>query len=316
MKKIKELFGLQEKGIWRDFFFIILGSAIMGLGIGVFLVDAKVVPGGVSGLSMTVHYLSGGAIPVGIMMWVFNIPLFIWGVKELGKQFGARTFIGFSTSSFFVDFFRGELPLIGGIPLHTDTAVLNLIQNDFLLNVLSGGVLLGLGLGIIFKARGTTAGSDVVAAVANKRFGIKPGQTFMIVDFLVITIAGIVIHIKGLSVDRPALTLTLYAFVLLFVSSRIVDTIIDGFDYARSATIISQKPDEIAEYILNNLSRGGTAYHGRGLYLKQDRQILYTVLGRHEISKLIGKVKEIDPNAFVIVENVHEVLGEGFRPRI
>ncbi len=316
MKRIKEILGLTEKGIWRDYCFILLGSAIMGLGIGVFLVDAKVVPGGVSGLSMTVHYLSGGVVPVGIMMWVFNIPLFIWGVKELGKQFGARTFVGFTTSSFFVDFFRGELPLIHGVALNTDLSVLNLLHNDFLLNVLSGGVLLGLGLGIIFKFRGTTAGSDVVAAVANKRFGIKPGQTFMIVDFLVITLAGIVIHLKGLSVDRPALTLTLYAFVLLFVSSRIVDTIIDGFDYARSATIISQKPDDIAEFILNNLSRGGTSYYGRGLYLKQDRQILYTVLGRHEMSKLVGKVKEIDPHAFVIVSNVHEVLGEGFRPRI
>ena len=316
MKRIKAILKLNEKGIWRDYFFILIGSAIMGLGIGVFLVDAKVVPGGVSGLSMTVHYLSGGRIPVGVMMWVFNIPLFLWGVKELGRQFGARTFVGFTMSSFFVDFFRGQLPWIGGIPLHADPSIRVLMQNDFLLSVLCGGVLLGIGLGVIFKFRGTTAGSDVVAAVANKRFGIKPGQTFMVVDFLVITLAGFTIHFKGLAVDRPALTLTLYAFVLLFVSSRIVDTIIDGFDYARSATIVSQKPDEIADYILNNLSRGGTSYYGRGLYLKQDRQILFTVLGRHEIGKLVNKVKEIDPTAFVIVNNVHEVLGEGFRPRI
>ena len=313
---LKQAFGLNERGIWRDYFFILLGAAIMGLGIGVFLVDAKVVPGGVSGLSMTVHYLSGGRAPVGVMMWAFNIPLFIWGVSELGKQFGARTFVGFSLSSFFVDFFRGELPFIGGVPLHNNPSVLNLLQQDFLLAVLFGGVFLGIGLGIIFKFRGTTAGSDVIAAVAQKRFGLKPGQTFMMVDFVVITLAGIVIQLKGLATDRPALTLTLYAFVLLFVSSRIVDVIIDGFDYARSATIISLKPDEIADYILSNLSRGGTAFYGKGLYLKQDRQILYTVLGRHEMSKLVRQVKEIDPNAFVIVNNVHEVLGAGFRPRI
>ncbi len=313
---LRDAFRLNEKGIWRDYFFIVLGSAIMGLGIGVFLVDAKVVPGGVSGLSMTVHYVSGGKIPVGIMMWVFNIPLYIWGVRELGRQFGARTFIGFTLSSFFVDFFRGQFPLIGGIPLHNLPSVINLVNNDFILAVLCGGVLLGFGLGIIFKFRGTTAGSDVIAAVLQKRFGIKPGQTFMIVDFFVITLAGFVIHQKGISVDRPALTLTLYAFILLFVSSRIVDVIIDGFDYARSATIISQKTDEIANYVLENLSRGGTAFYGKGLYLKQDRQIIYTVLGRHEMAKLVGKIKEIDPNAFIIVNNVHEVLGEGFRPRI
>ncbi|MBN1482904.1 YitT family protein [candidate division KSB1 bacterium] len=316
VKSLLKKFRLREKGLWRDYLFILVGSAIMGGGIGIFLVDAKVVPGGVSGLSMTIHYLSGGKIPVGIMMWVFNIPLFIWGVRELGKQFGARTFIGFTANSFFIDFFRGELPLLGGIAMNNNKSVLMLMQNDFLLSILSGGVLLGLGLGIIFKFRGTTAGSDVVAAVANKKFGIKPGQTFMVVDFIVITLAGLTIHFKGLAVERPALTLTLYAFILLFISSRIVDTIIDGFDYARSAMIVSQKSDEIAEFIINELSRGGTAFYGRGLYLKQDRQILYTVLGRHEIGKLMGKVKQIDPKAFVIVNNVHEVLGEGFRPRI
>lgn len=313
---LKAAFRLNEKGIWRDYFFIIVGSAIMGLGIGVFLVDAKVVPGGVSGLSMTIHYLSSGVIPVGAMMWILNIPLYIWGVSELGRQFGARTFVGFSLSSFFVDFFRGAVPFIGGVPLHKSPSVVNLVQNDFLLAVLCGGVLLGFGLGIIFKFRGTTAGSDVIAAVAQKRLGLKPGQTFMMVDFFVISLAGLVIQLKGISASRPALTLTLYAFVLLFVSSRIVDVIIDGFDYARSATIMSLKPDEITEYILKNLSRGGTVFHGRGLYLKQERQIVYTVLGRHEMSTLVRKVKEIDPDAFVIVNNVHEVLGEGFRPRI
>ncbi|MBN1560405.1 YitT family protein [candidate division KSB1 bacterium] len=288
----------------------------MGFGIGTFLVDAKVVPGGVSGLSMTVHYLSGGKIPVGVMMWVLNIPLFIWGIKELGKQFGARTFVGFTTNSFFIDFFRGEFPLVGGISLHDNPSIRYLVQNDFIMTVLAGGVLLGLGLGIIFKFRGTTAGSDVVAAVFQKRFGMKPGQTFMIVDFIVIALAGFAIHFKGLPTARPALTLTLYALMLLFVSSRIVDAILDGFDYARSATIISLKPEPIADFILNDLSRGGTSYYGRGLYLKQDRHILFTVLGRHEMGKFVSKVKEIDPNAFVIVNNVHEVLGEGFRPRI
>jgi len=308
--------GFREKGIWSDLLFVILGSALMGLGIGVFLVDAKVVPGGVSGLSMTIHYLSGGAIPVGIMMWIFNIPLFIWGVVELGKQFGVRTLVGFTLSSFFIDFFRGEFPIIGGPALQKSSSIIALLQEDFLIAVLCGGVLLGIGLGIIFKFRGTTAGSDIVAAVAQKRFGWKPGQTFMVVDFIVISLAGLVIHFKGLTVGRPALTLTLYAFTMLFVSSRIVDVIIDGFDYARSATIITEKTNEISEFILNDLSRGGTSLYGRGLYLKKDRQIIYTVLGRHEMSKLVRRVKEIDEDAFVVVNNVHEVLGEGFRPRI
>ncbi len=316
MNKLLQKIGLAEKGLWRDVLWIIFGSAVMGLGIAVFLVDAKVVPGGVSGLSMTLHYLSGGRIPVGAAMWLMNVPLFIWGVRELGKQFGLRTFIGFTAVSFFVDLFRGGLPLIGGPALHALPSVEALMKNDFLIGVLCGGVLMGVGLGIIFKFRGTTAGSDVIAAVAQKRLGMKPGQTFMIVDFVVISIAGVVIGAKGLSVDRPALTLTLYAFFLLFVSSRLVDVILDGFDYARSAIIISPKNEEIAKMILNDLSRGVTSLRGKGLYSKQDKEVLYTVLTRQEITKLVRMVKAIDPNAFIIVNNVHEVLGEGFRPRI
>ena len=315
-EKIIATLGLREKGIWRDYFFILLGSAIMGFGIGVFLVNAKVVPGGVTGLSMTVHYLTNESVPVGLMMWVFNIPLFIWGIAELGRRFGTRTFFGFTISSFFVDFFRGDVPGFEFVHLHNRQSVLTLVQNDFLLAVLTGGVLVGLGLGIIFKFKGTTAGTDVVAAVAQKRWAIKPGQCFMVVDFLVIAVAGLVIYFKDLSQERPALTLSLYALFILFISARIIDVIIDGFDYARSATIISSKPDQIADIITTQLERGGTVIRGRGLYTNQDRDMLYTVLSRREIGKLVDRVKQVDPDAFVIVENVHEVLGEGFRPRI
>jgi len=313
---IQELRQIFSKQAIIDYCFIIIGAFIMALGVGVFLVDAKVVPGGVSGLAMAVHYLSGNTIPVGLMMWVFNIPLYIWGVRVLGKQFGIRTVVGFTMNSFFIDFVRGRVPGFESIQMHLHPSIVQLRQNDFLLLILTGAVLVGLGLGIIFKFRGTTAGSDVVAAVARKRFGINPGATFMTVDFVVIVLAGIVIHVRHLSGARPALTLTLYAFVLLFVSSRIVDVIIDGFDYARSAFIMSKKTDEISRVITRDFSRGVTAFEARGLYKDQKREVLYTVLTRKEITELTRAVKEVDPNAFVIVNNVHEVLGNGFRPRI
>ncbi len=308
--------GLDEKGILKDIFIILIGSFIMSVGIGVFLVDAKVVPGGVSGLSMAIHYLSGGKIPVGFMMLVFNIPLFIWGVKVLGSQFGMRTFIGFFSNAFFIDMLRGRIPGLSFMQLNQHSAILDLYQRDFLLMVLTGGVLLGIGLGIIFKFRGSTAGSDILAAIAQKRWGVKPGVAFMVVDFFVISLAGFIIHFKNLSFDRPVLTLTLYAFLLLFVSSRIIDVILDGFDYARSALIITDETEKVAKLITVDLSRGATALEARGLYTDRRREVLYTVLSRKEISKLVTMVKEIDPKAFVIVNNVHEVLGEGFRPRI
>jgi len=288
----------------------------MGIGIGVFLIDAQVVPGGVTGLSMGIYYLTGGMIPVGIMIWVFNIPLFLWGLKELGTRFGVRTFYGFTLSSLSIDFFRGDLPGLRYIHLNKSETIVDLSQNDFLFLILIGSILLGIGLGIIFKFKGSTAGSDIIAAILQKRYGFKPGQAIMFIDFIVISLAGIIIYLKDLSPERPAMSLTLYAFFLLFVSSRLIDVVLDGFDYARSAIIISDKYDEIAKAIMDKLSRGATALKGRGLYKDIDREVLMTVVSRKEITLLTEIVEEIDPDAFLTIQNVHEVVGLGFRRRI
>jgi len=300
----------------RDYIAITLGAFIMSFGIGVFLIDAKVVPGGVSGLAMTVHYITDYRVPVGLMMWVFNLPLFIWGLRELGSRFGVRTFIGFTLNSFFIDLLRGNIPGFGFIALQKLDAIQNLYKNDFILAVLFGAVLLGIGLGIIFKFRGTTAGSDIAAAIMQKRLGWKPGQAIMLIDFIVISLAGVVLQAKGLAMVKPALTLTLYAFILLFISSRLIDAIIEGFDYAKAAIIISPKSQKIGEAIMDEMSRGATSLKGRGLYKNVDREIIYTVITRKETTLLTDIVKEIDPQAFVIINNVHEVLGEGFRRRV
>jgi len=300
----------------RDYFFIAIGAAIMAIGIGVFLVDARVVPGGVSGLSMAIYYLTNGSLPIGITIWILNIPLFIWGVKVLGKQFGARTFFGFTLNSLFIDLFRGEFPGLKFFQLQNTETITGLRQNDFLFLILIGAALLGIGLGIVFKFRGSTAGSDIVAAIMQKRFGVKPGMAIMIIDFFVICLAGLVIDLKDLAGERSAMTLTLYAMFLLFVSGRLVDAIIDGFDYARAAYIISDKNDEIAKVIMNDFSRGATAIKARGLYKNVEREIIVTVVALRELGKLTSTIKQIDPHAFVTVNNVHEVLGEGFRKRI
>ncbi len=297
-----------------DYIAIIFGSALMAVGIGVFLVDAKVVPGGVSGLAMAIHYLTG--LSVGMLIWIFNIPLFLWGLKELGSQFGLRTFVGFTFNSFFIDLFRGDIPGLSFIKLQNSETIQDLYKNDFLFLILIGSVLIGVGLGIIFKFKGTTAGSDIVASIMHKRYGIKPGQAIMFTDFFVIALAGIIIELKHLSPQRPALVLTFYAIFLLFISSRLIDVIIDGFDYARAAYIISDKFDEISEAILNEMGRGVTAVNTRGVYKNIEREMLLTVVPLREVTKLVDIVKEVDPHAFVIIYNVHEVLGEGFRRRI
>ena len=299
-----------------DYIAIAFGAAIMAIGIGAFLVDARVVPGGVSGLSMSFYYLTGGEVPIGLLIWVINIPLYIWGVKELGKQFCVRTFFGFTLNSFFIDFFRGDIPGFSFIRLQETETIINLRQHDFLFLIVTGAALIGIGLGIVFKFRGSTGGTDIVAAILRKKFGIKTGTAILIVDFFVVSLAGFIIEFKDLAGERSALTLTLYAFFLLFVSSRLVDAIIDGFDYARAAYIISEKSGEIAEAIMNELSRGATALKARGIYKNAEREIIVTVVTLKEIGTLTNLVRKIDPDAFVTVNNVHEVLGEGFRRRI
>ncbi len=305
-----------NKTEFKEYIFIAIGAIIMSLGIGVFLVDAKVVPGGLSGIGMAIYYLTDGFIPIGLSVWILNIPLYIWGVKTLGKRFGLRTFYGFSVNAFFIDFFRGDIPGFNFIRLQDSQTVLNLLENDFLFLILIGATLLGVGLGIVIKNKGTTGGTDIIAAIIHKKFQTKQGMAILILDVVVILIAGLAIEYKSLPLDKPTLLLVLYALFLGIVSARIIDILIDGFDYARQAYIVSDKNDEIAEKILTDLSRGATAIKTRGLYKNVDREMITTIVTLKELGKLIDLIKEIDPNAFVVVHNVHEVLGEGFRRRI
>jgi uncharacterized membrane-anchored protein YitT (DUF2179 family) len=172
-----------------------------------------------------------------------------------------------------------------------------------------------VGLGIIFKFKGTTAGSDIVAAIMQNISDTKPAA-IMLIDFFVIALAGFIIDIKDLSPNRPALSLTFYAIFLLFVSSRLIDIIIDGFDYARAAYIVSDKYNEIIEVIINQFGRELLPLKRGGVYRNVEREMIFTVVSLKEVTRLVEVIKEVDPTAFVIVYNVHEVLGEGFRRRI
>ncbi len=299
-----------------DYFVITIGAAIMAVGIGVFLIDAKVVPGGVTGISMALHYLTNEKLPVGFLIWILNIPIYLWGLKELGKRFGIRTFYAFTLNSFFIDFFRGDIPGLDIMRLQDSAAVHELLKHDFFFLIFVAAALLGGGLGLIFKFKGTTGGTDVIAAILNKKFGIKTGNAMLMTDLVIVSFAGLVLQFKHVAQDKPTLVLVFYAIFLIYISARIVDLIIDGFDYARSAFIISDKNEEIAKAIITNLSRGATAIRTKGLYKNVERDVIYTVVTLKELTRLIDIIQEIDPDAFVTINNVHEVLGSGFRRRL
>ncbi|MCP3901063.1 MAG: YitT family protein, partial [Desulfobacteraceae bacterium] len=246
---------------FRDYTAIVIGSFLLASGISIFLVEARVIPGGITGLGVAINYATHGFVNIGVAVWLLNIPLFIWGFKVLGKQFGIRTFFGFSVTSLLIDLLRGGIPGLSFVQPYKHEAIQNMLANDFLLFILTGAILVGVGLGIVFKFRGTTGGTDILAAIAQKKLGLKPGNVFMFTDFFIISFGGVIIHLTGISPDKPALTLTLYAFVLLFGAAKLVDVIIEGFDYANSATIISKEYDEISKEIMDKLSRGATALH-------------------------------------------------------
>jgi len=280
------------KTIVFEYIGLALGSIIMSLGLVLFLIPGRIAPGGVSGIGIVLHYLFN--LPVGLIMLLFNIPLFILGLKILGKQFGPRTLFSIIFVSLSTDFFDKIL--------HLGAATENL-----LLTSIFGGILLGIGLGIVFRFKGTTGGSDIIGQIIHKYSNMTVGTSILFVDFFIISFAGLAFH---------DVNLALYGFISLYFSSKVLDVILDGFDYARSFYIITEKQDAIIEAITQEMGRGGTEIFGNGFYTRKERNILFTVVTRKEVVTLRQIVQHIDPEAFVIIANVHEVIGEGFRPRI
>ncbi len=279
------------KAIVGEYFFIAIGSVMMSLALVMFLEPAKIAPGGVGGLAIVIYNLFD--IPMGLSMLILNVPLFVLGIKLLGTKFGPRTFYSFTILSLTTDFFDKVL----NIQAATD---------DPLLAGIFGGVIMGAGLGLVFRNKGTSGGSDIVGQVLNKYTNMSVGKGIMVIDFFIITLAGLVFR---------DINLVLYGFISLFFLGRVLDIMIDGFDYARAFYIISEKQDKIIAAINEKMDRGGTLLKGKGFYTGEERCVLFAVVTRKEVAKLRGLIKEIDPRAFVIISNIHEVLGKGFKTR-
>lgn len=274
-----------------DYLFIAIGTIIMSLSLVLFLSPNKIAAGGVSGLAVVIHHLF--KIPIGLTMLAFNIPLFIIGIKYLGKRFGIRTFFGMITFSLFTDFFDKILHF-------------QAITNESLLASLYGGLLIGLGIGIVFRVRGSTGGSDIVAQVFSHKGIMSAGNTFLLIDFMVISIAGIAFN---------GIEYALWGFIGLYISSKVIDVIITGMGYAKACYIISKKSEIIKDEIFEKMNRGVTFFKGKGAYLQKERDVIFCIVTRREVAKLRDIVKDIDPDAFVIIQDVHQVLGKGFKPR-
>ncbi|QJW45574.1 YitT family protein [bacterium BFN5] len=274
------------KKILRQYLGMTIGIILTATALNMFLIPNKVAAGGVSGLATVLHYLSGW--PVGMIMLVFNVPLFFLGIKILGPRYGINTLYGAAALSLSIDLLAPYTPVL---------------THDLLLSSLYGGVLSGVGMGLVFRFKGNTAGTAMAAAIINKLYGISVGQALLAADFLVVAFAGIIFKSPELA---------LYATISIFVTAQIIDLVQEGPSTSKAFLIMTDKPKEVADGILYEIDRGVTFIQGKGGYTGQERELLLCVVSTSEVTQLKELIYQKDQRAFVIVADAHEVLGEGF----
>ena len=290
--RIKKFFSqieFRKRDLW-DFILILVGAIIQALALRLFLVPAELVSGGISGLAQLIHRYTD--FPIGMMVLLGNIPLFILGWQHLGgPRFAIRTVLSILAFAVFTDVLVLFLPVEG-------------VTDDLVLNTIYGGLLLGIGLGMVYRGRGTSGGSDILSRILNRRFNMTISQAYLLTDSLVVLGAGFVF----------GWTKALYGLVLIYVSGLAAETALQGTNVIRSAMIVTTQTEAIAQAIMQDLERGVTILSGTGAYTGEPRNVIYCAVSRMEINRLKILVHDIDPKAFMVIGQAQEALGEGFTP--
>ncbi len=290
-QKTKKKFKLTWRDV-KDYILVLAGALLQAVGTWLFTLPGSLVSGGVFGLAQIIYYQFN--IPVGLIALVFNIPLFVIGWKHLGGfRFAIRTVIAIVVSSVLIDLLT-TLPATKGMHL-TESA---------LLNTLFGGVLVGVGLGLVYLGRGTSGGTDIIARILNKRFGTSVSTIYMVTDTISVFLAGILFDWEK----------ALYGLILIYVSGVAVDMTLQGIDVVRQAMIVTENYEAVASAIVEELNRSSTIIPAKGGYTKEERNILFCVVMRSEVALLKEIVQRADPKAFMVVGHANEALGEGFNP--
>ncbi|HNQ68806.1 MAG TPA: YitT family protein [Bacteroidales bacterium] len=279
-------------GKWfKSVLLILCGTFIMAAGFVYFISPYRIVPGGVYGIAIVLHHMLN--LPTGMIALAMDIPLTLIGIKILGPKFGWKTVLGFISLAVFVDlltYFHGDTPLVEG---------------DALLSAIFGGVLIGVGLGLVFKSKATSGGTDIVAMIFNKYTKIPLGQLMIYIDSVIVLIG--LVAFKDWKIP-------LYSWIVIYITGKVVDLILEGATYNKALFIISDKYEEIKTKIIDDLERGGTFFDGQGMYSEDKKRVIYTTVNRREFEILKEYIYEIDPKAFISVMNANEILGEGFKP--
>lgn len=280
----------KKSELLRNLLLVVVGSAIFALGFDLFLEPAGINCGGVSGIAMLIVYATQSKwLTVGILSAVINIPLFFFGYRQIGKYFFFGSMLGMVVTSVCFDLFT-QLPIPKVEPL---------------IACLFGGVMIGAGLGIVFIGGASTGGVDIVARLLKLKFRNFPiGKLLLAMDLCTAVATGIV---------YGEFNNTLYSAFTLFLSSVVLDKVVYGLDYAKVALIISDKYEEIAVAIDEQLDRGVTLLQGQGYYMRSNKYVLLSAVKRKQLAQLKELVMTIDPKAFIILQDAHQVLGDGFK---
>lgn len=268
-----------------EYVFVIVGAAIIALGFNVFLFPNQIASGGVSGISTILYGMFGWN--AGLVQYAFNIPLFIAGVLVLGKRFGIKSFVGTITLPFFVILTESW-----------DPWTLNP-----LLGSIFGGIVVGLGIGLVFKGNASTGGTDLLAQIITKLTGLTLGTSVLMIDGVIAVSAALVFDLeKGL-----------FALIGLYVTTKTIDIVQLGFSQSKMVYIITKEEVKVRDAIYKEINRGVTKLSAIGGYTGEERPVLMVVVYQTEFTKLKQVLKTVDPQAFVIVSDAYEVLGEGFK---
>jgi uncharacterized membrane-anchored protein YitT (DUF2179 family) len=271
----------------RRIVFIILGAICVAVALEIFLIPNSIVDGGITGISIMSSYLSG--IPIGIFLFILNLPFLVLGYKTIGKTFAISTLLGVIVLSI-------STTLLHPVPAFTD---------DIFLAAVFGGIFLGAGTGIVIRVGGSLDGTEIVAILLNRKSPFSVGETVMFINFFILGSAGFVY-----SWDRA-----MFSMIAYYIAFKVIDLTLEGFDESKSCWIISDNYQQIGDAIVARLGRGITYLHGEGGYTGDQKKVIFCVITRLEEAKLKSIVSELDPVAFLAVGNIHDVKGGRFKKK-
>lgn len=303
---------------WRDMVLIVIGCTMVAAGFVFFINPYNIVPGGVYGAGIVLHNIFP-SVQVGTFGYMFDIPLLITALIIFGKQFGGRTLFAACITP-------GLMNLISALAYPTKEALHALdpaqlmggaidLSNHLMLTCILGGTILGAGLGLVVRSNATTGGTDIVAMLLNKYFHTPFSRGVLMADSCVV-LAGLLVIGFGIGIDDSEAggwLLSLYSLICIFVSSRVIDYVIDGASYDKLLFIITSENDKMRDFIINDLERGATFLKAAGMYTKEDKEMIFLVVSRREVALVQRKLKSIDPRAFFVVTDAYDTYGEGFK---